>query len=70
MNLGRLRMSNERLNPADVRNYDNSRLVGDFEVASRKAFDKDLTIAESETAMKNLNTLREEIYLRLSCMSR
>lgn len=57
-------MAERRLTADDVKGLSHSQLIGDFEVASRAAYD-DGTAVERETRMKNLNILREEIYNRL-----
>jgi len=54
-----------RLTENDVRGYDNSKLVGDFEVISRSAFDESLPMRAQEAHGKNLNVLRAEIYRRM-----
>jgi hypothetical protein len=54
-----------RVTAEDVRGYDNSKLVGDFEVTSRSAFDESLSMREQEEHGKNLNVLRTEIYRRM-----
>lgn len=48
-----------------VRGYSHSKLVGDFEVLCANLFDK-ATPQDRETKTKNLNTLRTEIYARMT----